>query len=697
MIQFCKRCWLLAVCLFSASFVTNAAPVAPDSLIALSKKAFLQKLNGSTTDTRNVSVRSASFYKNGADTVMLITNFNKGFLVLATDDAVSPVLAYSPDEQMVLEDMPPAARDWLDQYAQEIALVRNNPERSAHPDWKALKNGNAGKGDTVIVSPLLTAKWNQTKYYNQYSPEDDSVPSAYGRRTPNGCVAVAMAMIMYYYRYPAHGTGSHTNYTDYGSFYVNFGQQSYCYEAMEDQLNGPNDEVAKLIFHCATSVDMMYGTNGSGAYSYNVPGAMQTYFGYSPNTSIVGRYNYSNSQWKQMLKTELNNGRPVYYSGHGDEGGHAFVCDGYNNNNLFHFNFGWGGSANGYYALNASESASAVGGFHHSQQMIVNCYPGDANYPYYCLDKLVSCAQGTMEDGSGPLPYQNNTHCMMAITDDYAEYINISLQMLDTEDGYDTLSFWDGHPSNGHLLQTFSGQLPTQRNFTFQTDTLYVTFNTNDSVTGQGWRFTYEVLSTTYYCGYELHRTHQGTITDGSGALNYQPNSYCIWRIWPNHAQYIILSFSELDINPNDNLYIYDVKSTRSKLVATYSGNQIPEPLTLNTNKIMLIFETDNYLNAGGFSMSWITDSVVSSIHEPDGDVTLYPNPVSNQLHISLPAGSQKTDLYLYDMSGKLVRKMSSLSEQDCIMDVSSIPSGIYILKVCDDKNVFRRKIVVER
>ena len=127
---------------------------------------------------------------------MLITNFNKGFLVLATDDAVSPVLAYSPDEQMVLEDMPPAAQDWLDQYAQEIALVRNNPERSAHPDWKALKNGNAGKGDSVIVSPLLTAKWNQTKYYNQYSPEDDSVPSAYGRRTPNGCVAVAMAMIM---------------------------------------------------------------------------------------------------------------------------------------------------------------------------------------------------------------------------------------------------------------------------------------------------------------------------------------------------------------------------------------------------------------------------------------------------------------------------------------------------------------------
>ena len=696
MIQFCKRCWLLAVCLFSASFVTNAAPVAPDSLIALSKKAFLQKLNRHTTDTRDVSVRSASFYKNGADTVMLITNFNKGFLVLATEDAVSPVLAYSPDEQMVLEDMPPAARDWLEQYAQEIAFVRCNPERSTHPDWKALKNGNPAKGDSVVVTPLLTAKWNQTKYYNKYSPEDDSVPAAYGRRTPNGCVAVAMAMIMYYYRYPAHGTGSHTNHTDYGDYYVNFGQQNYCYEVMEDELDGPNDEVAKLIFHCATSVDMMYGPDGSGAYSFEVPDAMMTYFGYSNNASIVGRYNYSNSQWKQMLKTELNSGRPVYYSGYSNSGGHAFVCDGYNENNLFHFNFGWGGSSNGYYALNASESSSAIGGFTHSQQMIVNCYPDEANYPYYCMDKIVKSSRGTIEDGSGPSHYQNNTHCMMAITDDYVDHINITLQKMDTEDGHDTLSFWDGHPSNGHLLRSFSGQLPSQRDYSFQTDTLYVTFNTNGTETGQGWRFSYEVINYDYYCGYEMYRTHQGSITDGSGPLNYPSNSYCVWRIQPHKAQYFIITFSELDISHNDALYIYDAKTQSSGLVAAYSGSQIPEQLVIHTNRIQVVLETDNYLNAGGFTLSWITDSVVSSIQELNGDVMVYPNPASNQLHVSLPAGSQKTDILLYDMSGKLVRRMSS-AEQECVMDVSSIPSGIYILKVCDDRSVFRRKIVIER
>ncbi|MBR4787156.1 MAG: C10 family peptidase [Bacteroidales bacterium] len=656
-------------------------------------------MNNHTPGTRDVSVRSTSFYKNGEDTVMLITNFNKGFMVLAADDAVSPVLAYSLDESMDLADMAPAARAWLDQYAQEIALVRSNPERSVHPDWNVLKNGIAVKGDSnEIVSPLLTAKWNQTKYYNKYSPVEDSVPSAYGHRTPNGCVAVAMAMIMYYYRYPMHGYGSHTNHTDYGDFYVNFSQQHYCYEAMEDALSSPNDEVAKLIFHCATSVDMMYGATGSGAYSFNVPDAMKTYFGYSPNTSIVSRYSYSSSQWKQMLKTELNNGRPVYYSGHSSDGGHAFVCDGYDANNLFHFNFGWGGSSNGYYTLSSSESPSAVGGFYHSQQIVVNCYPGDSDYPYYCLDKLVKCSRGTIEDGSGPLPYQNNTHCMMAITDDYVEYINISLQMMDTEDGHDTLSFWDGHPSNGRLLQSFSGQLPLQKNYSFQTDTLYVTFNTNDSDTGQGWRFEYEVVNYTYYCNYEMYRTHQGTITDGSGSLYYQPNSYCVWRIWPNHAQYIILSFSELDINPSDALYVYDVKSQNSKLVAAYSGNQIPSPLTVNTSKLMVVLETDNYLNAGGFTLSWITDSVFSSIQEPDGDiVTIYPNPVSNQLHVSMPLGSQKVDMQIYDLSGKLVRKMSSLSERECVMDVSSLSSGIYILKVCDGRNVYRRKIVVER
>ncbi|MGC9336786.1 MAG: C10 family peptidase, partial [Candidatus Cloacimonadia bacterium] len=165
--------------------------------------------------------------------------------------------------------------------------------------------------------------------------------------------AVAMAQIMRYHKYPEHGTGSSSYYYGpYGWISADFGNATYNWDNMPNYLTDYNDDVALIGFHCGVSVEMMYGPEGSGAYSSDVPYALINYFNYASSVSYEERWYYSDTQWENLLQTELSAKRPVYYSGSGSSGGHAFVCDGYNGS-YFHFNWGWGGLYNGYFYLSA--------------------------------------------------------------------------------------------------------------------------------------------------------------------------------------------------------------------------------------------------------------------------------------------------------------------------------------------------------
>jgi hypothetical protein len=169
------------------------------------------------------------------------------------------------------------------------------------------------------------------------------------------CVAVAMGQIMHYWKYPATGWGSHS-YANAGvTLSADFGSTTYDWDHMPDSLTDDSSDaeieaVATLLYHCGVAVEMEYSTNGSGASSNNVPDAMKRYFNYSKRIHREKKTNYTNDEWLSMLKGSLDLQRPVLYSGYGDAGGHAFVCDGYDDNNLLHFNWGWS-VANGYFAL----------------------------------------------------------------------------------------------------------------------------------------------------------------------------------------------------------------------------------------------------------------------------------------------------------------------------------------------------------
>ncbi len=264
--------------------------------------------------------------------------------------------------------MPANFQWWLGEYEREIDYAIENDiaaDEETSEEWAALRAGQTlPLRDAKGVTPLLQTKWDQGPYpyYNSLCPHD-----VYGNYALTGCVATAMAQIMKYWEYPIVGKGSHFYWNNnFGAQYANF-ETNYFWNNMPNKVDASSSfmqiySVAKLMRVCGVSVDMGYdisANGGSGALPINVPNAFSNYFDYSSNVKILAQSNYSYSAWQSILKNELNNGRPVFYSGSGSDGGHAFVCDGVSNSNNFHFNWGWGGSSDGYFAINALNPGGA--------------------------------------------------------------------------------------------------------------------------------------------------------------------------------------------------------------------------------------------------------------------------------------------------------------------------------------------------
>ncbi len=329
---------------------------------------------------------------------------NKGFIIVSGDDTVLPVLGYSDEGIFVTENIALQVAKWLENYKEQIRyIVENNIPATTEiqAEWEELQKDRTllktqqsaySTFSTQAVSPLVQTKWNQAPYVNAQCPYDNS----YNELTVTGCVATAMAQIMKYWNYPAQGSGFHSyNHPTYGTLSANFGATTYNWNAMPNYVNSANSAVATLMYHCGVGVEMNYGvsaTGGSGSYviidysptpQQTAEYAFKTYFDYD-NTTLQGvlRSNYSDTNWINLLKNELDASRPIQYAGFGS-GGHTWVMDGYDNNNFFHMNWGWGGSQDGYFQLNAlNPGAGGIGGggytFNNDQQALIGIQPADA-------------------------------------------------------------------------------------------------------------------------------------------------------------------------------------------------------------------------------------------------------------------------------------------------------------------------------
>ncbi len=318
--------------------------------------------------------------------VYYIFNVNQddGFVIVSGDNAAMPVWGYSQTGKYVKDNLPPNFINWMEGYKQQILYAKANslyPTYEIENTWQTYIISNKkglGNGEKGSVGPLLTTKWDQTPYYNDLCPYDYRLHA----RAVTGCVATTMAQIMKYWNYPVTGSGFHSyNHPDFGTLSANFGSTTYNWSGMPDNVSSTNTSVATLMLQCGVSVEMDYGVEGSGAWvitadnSVCSQSAYTRYFGYDPS-KIQGleRYRYTDTQWKTFLNNELNNSRPVQYVGTSSAGGHTWVCDGYDANNYYHMNWGWGGDCDGYFNIN-SLIPTAKMNFNSNHQALIGIQP----------------------------------------------------------------------------------------------------------------------------------------------------------------------------------------------------------------------------------------------------------------------------------------------------------------------------------
>ena len=302
----------------------------------------------------------------------------QGFVVVS---ALGDILAYSLVSEMPpVNALPDHIRYWLNLYNEATDQLIMHPEQRKKPT----------KSQTA-VEPLLTSCWGQGCYHNAACPNDEHGPC---HHVSAGCVAIAMAQIMYYHKQPVRGKGSATySCSPYGTLSANFGQTIYRWEDMVDTLHESNSAVARLVLHCGIAVNMKYGAHLSLASNGKALAALRQNFVY-PHAKLLQRGDLNDEEWLNLISNDLDLGRPVYYAGNSDLGGHAFVCDGYDANGMFHFNFGWDGVADGYYTLNDPY------GFSRRQAIIYNIYSAN-NIPINSDEHgIIYVSQDGTGDGS---------------------------------------------------------------------------------------------------------------------------------------------------------------------------------------------------------------------------------------------------------------------------------------------------------
>ena len=296
---------------------------------------------------------------------------NEGYVMVSADDVYRPILGYSDEGTFDAQNINPNLGYMLDRViASRSNKLTGEPAPKVTAEWQSVMNTgklisrNGGREKFYLVQ----TKWDQNYPYNYYCPLGSGGP---GGHVYAGCVATAMSQVMKYWNHPLQGQGSHS-YSYYvpgtgsGPWSANFGETTYDWDNMPNAIssNSPQvqiDAIATLMYHCAVSVDMMWSVGGSGAYSGDVPGKIYQYFKYTNAATFQNRDNYSYTAWRDKLKESLDMGWPLYYSGQSSDGGHAFVCDGYDDNDLFHFNWGWSGSGDNYFDFDNIDYNSSDG------------------------------------------------------------------------------------------------------------------------------------------------------------------------------------------------------------------------------------------------------------------------------------------------------------------------------------------------
>ncbi|MGN1375524.1 MAG: C10 family peptidase [Prevotella sp.] len=359
------------------------------------QQAAVNFINGNASNrafkARNVDLQQLTSAKLKTANLYGFNIANGGYVLVSANSNAYQILGYADSGSLDIENMPENMKEWINGYDEAIKAMQA-------PDIEA---NNAPVVSGGAIDPLLSTTWYQDAPYSNLCP---IVPNDKGGEVtaPTGCVATAMAQVMYYHKWPIDECRSIPEYEfspieDKTITLNQLPEKKFNWEDMlpsysnVDATDQQKLAVAELMQYCGQAVRMAYGADASGASETAIATAARTYFGYDKGTKILYRQYYSISQWENMIYEELKAERPVPYSGANGIDGHSFVCDGYDGNGLFHINWGWDGHDDGYFRLSILNpfnnssigSSSSEMGYSYMQQAVFGMQPPVADSEEY--------------------------------------------------------------------------------------------------------------------------------------------------------------------------------------------------------------------------------------------------------------------------------------------------------------------------
>ena len=382
---------LLLTALLAISFEANSKPVTAHQA--------LQRVTGNSTN-RPKSMKAVTtspqlvhtFTASATETEPMVYVFSRGadqgYLITPADDLFPAVLGYSDKGDFDFDNMPPAMKAFLEDYAREIDFnLKYKAEELAttaslfDPGWDP-------------VEPLIKTQWNQNSPFNLKCPkykvvDSEGKPTGEEHDTYTGCVATSLAQVLNYHKWPDVGTNS-VSYEwaptggEKQTLSMDFSTMHFDWDNMRDNYQSFSeaeaDAVSTLMLACGYSVGMNYGPSASGAVSKYQGDALVNFFKYSRAVRYQYRDLCSSTEFEKIIYDNLKEGLPVLYNGRSSSGGHSFICDGYSGKHYFHINWGWGGASDGYFylaRLNPSDQGigSSEGGYNSGQGISYNIRP----------------------------------------------------------------------------------------------------------------------------------------------------------------------------------------------------------------------------------------------------------------------------------------------------------------------------------
>lgn len=717
-----KKTFALVLSLFVLAnvFATDVVPV---ENAQKASKNFLSARYHSLANikTSDLTLKHTELNENGEPVYYRFQIKDKGFILVSATDLVSPILGYSIESNYIPNEGSDFIVNSYKTYIQNVQAT-GIPAANATKSWNQYLSNDfvQTKAGLKKVDRLLTSLFNQEYPFNTYCPYDKDAHKI----VPNGCVAVNMITILNYYRYPTTGVGGVSYIPEgYPRQTVKFFENTYNYDAITQCPSSDNTEIAKLAHHAGVSVRMGYGATGSGAVSPEALDALKNYWqmdkGAYQQTQDV--FSGGAKMWgDSILKPEIDAFRPLYYSAQDAEengSGHAFMVDGYYEAledsevvNYFHINWGWGGACNGEFKIDYlhddnSPEFPVMGNFiYHVGTFLKLCPPDSACQKPAESFTRNTASSGSISDGAGHMDYQNNSNRTWMIAAPNAKSYTFYFGRLNTEKLQDFITIYNGPSESDGVAYTFSGHYDYEdlpEAVTINADSVLVKFTSDGSNTDKGFVLYYNSVfkSNTDCSNIQMLSANKGVISEGSQAgKNYRGQQICSWRINVNGATSFLFNFKKFELGEGDFIDILDKNDMplerfdNKNYRAGYHSYE-------SSNRITVKFTADNWDEADGFELEYLTGKTGIEMESGLQNVSVYPNPATDYLNVEFEAEKPENVAFkVLDVTGKVVyaEEMNYNGGQfQHRFDISNLSEGFYIMNIETAQGKTVRKFIV--